>query len=173
MDSSLRARLEAFVRPLYQDLDGSSRFEEVERVARIARNFHPPTRELELLLLFQALGTWLERVGNISRTLLAVGGDLSEGELRRIAASARRLDSPETDVEKAVAAAIAIDHGGVRGLAERLARSRREGNSIADVVRDVLASSFIPSWMPEAAKPWLAQRHESRREMCRRILEED
>ena len=176
MDAALRRRLDAFLLPLYQDLDGVSRLEEAERVARIARSLYTPASEadaraFELLLRFHILGTWLEKVGNLSRTMLAVGG-LDESELRRTAASIRRLDAPVTDAERAVAAAVLIDQGGVRGLAERFARARREGSSIMDVVREAAAQSWIPEWVPEGARGMLAARHDARREMCRRILEE-
>jgi hypothetical protein len=162
--------LEAFLRPLYQDLDGASRFDAVERVAAIAKRLHEPTRELELLILFQGLGSWLEKVGNLSRTALVTG--LDEADLRRIAASVRRLDAPVTEAERAVAAAIAIDNAGVRGLAERLARSRREGTSVADVAREELRHRDVPSWMPLQAVLWLGQRIEARRRVCEEILKE-
>ena len=45
----------------------------------------------------------LEKVGNLSRTVLAVG--IAENELRRTAASIVRLDEPVTEGERAVAAA--------------------------------------------------------------------
>src|SRR5207247_8699603 len=71
MDDALRQRLEHFLRPLYQDLDGVSRFEDLERVARIARRLYPrDDRAFELLLLFHGLGRWLEKIGNLSRTTL-------------------------------------------------------------------------------------------------------
>ena len=162
--------LEAFLRPLYQDLDGASRFDAVERVAAIARRLHEPTRELELLLLFQGLGSWLEKVGNLSRTALVTG--LDESDLRRIAASVKRLDAPVTEEERAVAAAIAIDNAGVRGLAERLARSRREGSSVSDVAHEELRHRDLPSWMPLQAVVWLAERVAARRRVCEEILAE-
>src|SRR6266850_5732764 len=97
MDPALRQRLEHFLRPLYQDLDGVSRFEDVERVARIARRLYSEDdRAFELVLLFHGLGKWLEKIGNLSRTMLAVGG-LTEEELRQTSASVRRLDAPESD----------------------------------------------------------------------------
>ena len=172
MDPVLRQRLEHFLRPLYQDLDGVSRFEDVERVARIARRLYPnDDRGFELLLLFHGLGKWLEKIGNLSRTMLAVGG-LSEEELRQTAASIPRLEAPESDAERAVASAILIDNAGVRGLAERLSRSRREGQSVGDVVRRALADSERPEWLPEAARALLEERRERRREFCRAILDE-
>lgn len=167
--------LHSFLRPLYQDLDGASRFDDVERVAAIARRLYAPAtdaeaRTFELLLLFHGLGRWLEKVGNLSRAVLTTG--IPEGELHAIAASIRRLDDPSTDAERAVAAALLIDRAGVRGFAERLARSRREGNSVQDVVRNALAETIEPAWLPDSARAWLTSRHEARREVCRRILAE-
>lgn len=170
-----RQRLESFLRPLYQDLDGASRFDEIERVATIARRLHVPSnegdvRQFELLLLFHGLGRWLEKVGNLSRAVLTIG--LSESELRRLAASIRNLAEPSTAAERALAAALLIDSAGVRGLAERLSRARREGSSVLDVVRNALADVTEPEWLPEAARSWLLLRREARREMCRTILAE-
>ena len=172
MDDVL-ARLETFLKPLYQDLDGTSRFDEIERVRRIARSIFTPanTREFELLLLLHGLGKWLEKMGNASRTALAVPG-VTEAEIRAIAASAKRLDDPQTETEKAVAAAILIDRAGVRGLALRFASARREGQTLLDVVRDALAESIYPQWLPEAARPMLEQRFEARRSFCQALLEE-
>jgi hypothetical protein len=170
MDDALRQRLESFLRPLYQDLDGVSRFEEVERVAAIARRLHPPSRELDLLLLFHGLGGWLEKVGNLSRTTLVTG--LGEAELRRTAASIRRLDEPVTEVERAVAAALLVDVSGVRGLAERLSRARREGSSVLDVVTREQHRMELPSWLPLQAVVWIEQRMNARRALCRQVLEE-
>ena len=164
--------LRAFLAPLYQDLDGISRLEEIDRISSIARRLHDPDdpRTFELLLLFHGLDNWLEKVGNRSRTALATG--ISEAELRALSASIRRLDDPQSDAERAVAAAVLIDSAGVRGLADRFARARREGQTMMDVVREVLAESWIPAWMPERGRAWLERRHEARREVCRRLLME-
>ncbi len=164
--------LQSFLRPLYQDLDGASRFDDVERVAAIARRLYEPVdeRSFELLLLFHGLGRWLEKVGNLSRAVLTTG--IPESELRAVAASIRQLDDPSTDAQRAVAAALLIDGAGVRGFAERLSRSRREGSSVQDVVRNTLADAVVPAWVPENARSWLARRYEARREACRRILAE-
>jgi hypothetical protein len=169
-------RLLDFVRPLLQDLDGVSRLGEVERVARIARRLYTPAspadaRAFALLLLFHRLGHWLGKVGNLTRTALATG--IAEAELHRLLASIRRLqDVPQSDAECAAAAAIAIDAAGVRGLAERLARARREGMSVEDVARDELRDLEIPQWFPAEGRAMLMERNELRRDMCRRILEE-
>lgn len=162
-------RLDAFLRPLYQDLDGVSRLEEAERVARIARRLAPPSRELELLLRFQVLGSWLEKVGHLSRVVLTVP-EVSESELRRTAASIRRLDAPTTEAERAVAAAVLIDGAGVRGLAERFGRARREGSSLLDVARE--EEPPIPEWLSEQARALLLERRARRAAFCRAVLEE-
>ena len=171
-----RVDLETFLKPLYQDLDGVSRLDEVERIARIARKLYAPAnpsdaRAFELLLLFHRLGRWLDKVGNLSRTLLAVNG-LDEAELRRTAASIRRLEEPVTEAERAVAAAVLIDEAGVRGLTEHFTRARREGNSLMDVLRAALSDVAVPEWLPPHAEEWLHSRREARREVCRRLLEE-
>ena len=173
VDGDLRGRLESFLRPLYQDLDGVSRFEEIERIATIARRIYPnPDPDFELLLLFHGLGKWLDKVGNLTRTVLSVGAGLGEPELRRTAASIRRLAKPETDAERAVAAALLIDQSGVRGLAQRFASARREGHSVVDVVREALAESWVPDWVPENARPMLEERLDRRRDFCAAVLEE-
>lgn len=175
MTDDLRRRVESFLRPLHQDLDGASTMGEVERISAIARRLHtPPTEEarpFELLLLFHRLGRWLDRVGNISRTTLAVEG-LTELELRRTAASIRRLGAPESAAERAVAAALLIDGAGVRGLTEHVASARREGNSLMDVIRTAVSDVAVPDWLPAGAEAWLRRRREARREVCRMLLEE-
>lgn len=167
--------LDAYLRPLYQDLDGASRLDEVERIAAIARRLYTPppgeARAFELLLRFHRLGRWLEKVGNLSRTVLAVKG-VTEEELRRTAASIARLDEPVTQAERAVAAAVLIDGAGVRGLTEHFTRARREGNSLMDVLRAALSDVAVPEWISPRAEEWLYARREMRRQTCRRILEE-
>jgi len=175
MDRDLRLRLETFLRPFYQDLDGASRFDDVLRIARIARKLYLPdesdARAFELLLLFHRLGPWLEKVGNLSRTLLGVPG-LTDTELRQTAAAIRRLEAPVTSAERAVAAAMLIDDAGIRGLTEQFGRARREGNSLTDVLRAALSDVAVPEWLPPHAEEWLHARRESRREVCRKLLEE-
>ena len=165
-------RLLSFLRPLYQDLDGVSRTEDVERIARIARRLYAggDDRDFELLLAFHRLGHWLEKVGYLTRTALATG--IAEAELHRVVASIRRLEHPSGDAEYAVAAAAIIDAAGVRGLAERLTRARREGMTVDDVARAELGELEVPEWFSLAARAMLLERLEARREICRRILEE-
>lgn len=150
--------------------------EDAERVSSVARRIFTPSspaeaREIELLLRFRGIGSWLNKMGNLSRTLLSVRG-LNESELRCVADSIRSLEQPRTPVERAVAGAILIDGSGIRGLAERMARARREGMSVHDVVRESLGDSVCPDWMPERGRDWLRRRQESRRVVCSQILEE-
>ncbi|HEY6139307.1 MAG TPA: hypothetical protein VI670_16200 [Thermoanaerobaculia bacterium] len=161
----------AFLRPLYQDLDGVSRMDEVERIAGLARSLYvSDDRDFELLLSFHRLGNWLDKVGNLTRTALATG--ISEGQLHRVAASIRRLADPQSDAECAVAAATIIDAAGVRGLAERLTRARREGLTIDDVARAELHEVAIPEWFPAEARTMLMERVEARRAVCEAIMSE-
>jgi hypothetical protein len=163
--------LQRFLQPLFLDLDGVSRLDDAERIARIAYQLHPErTRSLELLLAFHLLGHWLEKVGNASRTALNTG--ISEAELRKTAASIRRLDAPLTGEERAVAAAILIDAAGPRGLAEKFARARREGRTVADTAREALADTQVPEWMSEDAREMLLRRRAARDTFARAILEE-
>jgi hypothetical protein len=163
--------LDKFLRPLYQDLDGVSRAGDAERIGRIAHSLHPRrSPALELLLGFHLLGSWLGKVGNLSRTALNTG--ISEAELRKTAASIRRLDAPLTEEERAVAAAVLIDSSGVRGLAEKFSRARREGHSIADVAREALSETDVPEWMSDQAREMLVRRRVQRDLFARAILEE-
>lgn len=158
------------LRPIYQDLDGISHEDEVERVAKIARTLTEPTRELELLLLLFPAAKWLEKPRNFSR--LALAGAATEAELRTALASLRRLDHPQSAEERALASAMLIDASGVRGLAESFARARREGRSIGDVARDAIAENTIPEWMSDAAAEMLEERLRRRREFCETVLGE-
>ena len=71
-DSHLMTELITFLRPLYQELDGASRLDTVERLGAIARRLAPPSPELELLIFFHPLGNWLDKVGNVSRAVLTL-----------------------------------------------------------------------------------------------------
>lgn len=165
------ASIAAFLRPLYQDLDGVSRMDEVERIAAIARQLHPgDDADFELLLAFHRLGNWLAKVGNLTRTALATG--ISETQLHRVAASIRHLDAPRSDAERAVAAAVIIDAAGVRGLAERLTRARREGMTIEEVARRAMEDVAVPEWFSAEARAMLLERMEARRAMSEAITSE-
>lgn len=160
-----------FLRPLYQDLDGVSRLDDVERVARIARRLYDASDDdFELLLAFHRLGNWLDKVGNLTRAALATG--IGEAALRRTADAIRHLGAPRSDAECAVAAAVLIDAAGVRGLAERLTRARREGLTVDDVARAGLREVEVPEWFTARARVMLLERAELRRDVCRRILGE-
>jgi hypothetical protein len=160
-----------FLRPLYQDLDGVSRLDAALRVGAIARRLAPPTRELELLILFHPLGNWLDKVGNLSRVTLAVA-DVTASELRHTAGSIKRLDAPVSGAERAVAAAILLDSAGARGFAERLSRARREGSSIAEVCQEALREEPPPEWLDARATLWLQKRRAARAKMAEAVLEE-
>ena len=163
-------RLLSVLRPIYQDLDGSSHETEMERVAQIARKLTEPTRDLELLLLLYPAAKWLEKPRNFSR--LALAGDATEDELRIALTSLRRLGHPQTAEERAIASAIVIDRSGVRGLAESFAHARREGRSIGDVARDAIAETTVPEWMSDEAAAMLEDRLRARRAFCEALLAE-
>ena len=129
---------------------------------------HPPTRELELLIVFSGLVKWLEKPRNVSRILLT--RHVAEGELREAIESLHRLDQPETGAECAVAAAMLIDSAGVRGLAERFAHARREGLAIEEVARE--EPPEIPPWMDTLARTMMLERMERRKAFCRAMIEE-
>jgi len=67
---------------------------------------------------------------------------------------------------------VRIDAAGVRGLAERLSRARREGKSVDEIAMESLEDADVPEWFPAAARLLLLERWEKRREVCRQILEE-
>lgn len=136
MDAGLLQRLQQLVTPLYQDLDGASRLDQVNRVSRIARRLYQPPdqparQQFELLLLFQGLGSWLDRVGSISRVMLAAGPSLAEQDLRGVGRSLQPLGNPSTDAERALAAARLIDQAGLGGLAERIVSARSEKATVS------------------------------------------
>lgn len=159
--------LESFLKPLYQDLDGVSRLDDVERIGAIARRLTEPSRELDLLILFHPLHGWLDKVGNLSRTVLAC--DVTEAELRATAASLKRLDNPITEAERALASALAIDLAGIYGLARELARARREGRTIEEVAKETVKP---PDWMNGEARRLFEERAAKRTEMCHELLRE-
>ncbi|HVR44565.1 MAG TPA: hypothetical protein VMS56_14095 [Thermoanaerobaculia bacterium] len=178
MDAVLRAQLESFLKPLYQDLDGLSHFGDVERIGAIARRLHQPPAEserleLELLILFHRLGGWLSHMGNPSRVVFASEGRLSEDLVMRVAVSLGRLDDPGTEAERAVASALAIDSAGASGLVHGFFQARREGRTPIEHAREVMESEpGVPPWMGPDAAAWLLARRRRARELAARILEE-
>lgn len=178
MDPALRERLELFVKPLYQDLDGVSRFDDVSRIGRLARAQYKPVEDeerlhFELLILFHRLGGWLARLGNASRVVFASGGMLSEPAVRRLQRSLERLDAPESGMERAVAAAIAVDSAGVRGAVLRLAQSRREGQTQLEEARQIASEAHEPPlWMDSRAAEWFARRAGAARRVAEAIVAE-
>lgn len=141
----------------------------MERIGAIARSLYAgndPT--FERLILLHKLGSWLEKVGNLSRASLATG--ISEAELRKTAASIARLAAPQSDAERAVAAAVIIDAAGPRGLAERFARARREGRSVTDVAKMAMSENGVPGWMSDDARRMLEERRRKRDEFCEAVI---
>lgn len=175
MDPALRGRLEALVRPLYQDLDGISRFDDVARLETLARALHEGSAgvELELLALFHRLGGWLARPGNVANVAQATGGLLPQSTLEATASSLQRLRDPETEDERAIASAIEIEEAGIRGTLRKLLQARREGRSHFDTAREIaVADEKVPSWMSAQAGAMLRQRTEKGKKLCRDLLEE-
>jgi len=178
MDEATRKRLADFVKPLHQDLDGVSRSADVARVSTIARRLHSPLsvvedRRFDLLLQFQNLESWLGRLGNISRAALMIGPPVAEQDLVWVLKALRRLDEPGSAEEKALATAIRIDRGGIRGLVEAFGSARRLGATIMEIARDESEGDVdLPSWIEGDAARWLRQRSEARRVLCRALMRE-
>jgi hypothetical protein len=171
-----RARLESFVKPLYQDLDGLSRYGDMERVAAIARRLYSPAdpediRQFEWMILLHGLTSWLGRVGNLSRMALATG--IAETELRGAAAALQGLATPADPAVVAIASALRIDEAGLRGLTASIAAARREGRSILDLAREERQNASLPpEWMPDSARAWFGARAVRRRRYCEELLRE-
>ncbi len=152
--------------------------DEVERIEAISRRLFKPEPEeetplLEILILFSGLRKWLERIGNFSRTTLALQGVVDEATLGRTLRSLRRLDAPVTAEEIALASALRIDDTGVHGLARKMARAKREGGSPAEVARAILDEEpSVPDWMSEEAAEWLSRREKQEKELCKQLLTE-
>jgi len=167
-----------FVRPLYQDLDGSSRMPTIVRTARIARALWTPPpddrRRFELLLLFHGLRSWLGKVGNRSRTTLALAGIVSDLDLHLVIEALSRLEAPVSEAERTLAAAMLIDRAGVLGLADRIEHARREGTDAREIAAREVAepAPSPPAWMDDRARRWLAPRYAARRAVCEAILRE-
>lgn len=177
MDASTRARVETFIKPLYQDLDGVSRFGDLERIEKIARILHQTDSAEEehhftLMILFHGLDRWLRKMGSVSRACLVIGEPVSESDLRQVSESLRRLDAPATPAERALAAAILIDAAGARGLALRMSHARREGTALEEIAREEVDTPQRPPWLDARSLRWLEQRDAARRRACSLILAE-
>lgn len=177
MDPTVRVKTEAFIQPLYQDLDGVSRFRDVERIERIARKLFTAGTAAEehhftLMILFHGLARWLNKVGSISRASLIIGDGVSESDLRQVSESLRRLDAPVSPAERAIAAATLIDDAGARGLALRMSHARREGSSADEIAREEADAVPRPSWLDERSLAWIDRRDAARKLACAMILAE-
>jgi len=163
---------------LHEDLDGLSHFEEIERTSSLARRLLRRTtpagdRHFELILLFQRLGPWLRKVGNLSRTLLVSRPEVQEMDLRRVAQALARLEAPESEAEIALASALLIESCGLRALVERFSRARREGLTVRGVAEEILgAAPPARPWLTEAARTLIRQRFEKQQAFCREMIEE-
>ncbi|HUP65521.1 MAG TPA: hypothetical protein VM557_09585 [Thermoanaerobaculia bacterium] len=177
MESQLRQRLEAFLRPLYQDLDGVSRFEDVDRIEALARGVAGNGElgvHLELLVLFHRLGGWLARMGNASRVVLAAGGVLQKDVVAQTSDSLAHLDAPRNEAERVIAAALLIDSAGVRGVVSRLAHARRDGQSMSGAAAEFLSEKIeAPEWMNERARELLRLRTEAARSFAQQVIDEE
>lgn len=178
MDPALRQRVESFIQPLSQDLDGISRVGDILRLEEIARRLYRPEsaedeHHFTLLVLFSRLEKWLGRMGSISRAALAIGTGVSESDLRRVHESLGHLERPRTPAERAVASAQLIDAAGIGGLATRLAAARREGLTAREVAEEELGSPVpLPDWLDVSARDWIEGRDRARREVCHRLMDE-
>ena len=177
--SDLLTRIESFLKPLYQDLDGGSRLEEALRIGEIAATlYHPQTeterRHFDVLILFQRLGKWLDKPRNFSRAVLVLEPTITTMELRRAARVLSSLENPTEAAAIALAAAAIIDAAGLRGLAEDFASARREGTTALEIAAGSLAHDEpLPEWFPEQGHTLIDQRRQRRREVCRMLLDEE
>jgi len=177
--SGLLQRIESFLKPLYQDLDGGSRLDDALRIGTIAASLYRPTNEgeqrfFEMLILFQRLGRWLEKPRNFSRATLALDPTISPAELRRAARVLGTLEHPEEPAAVSLAAAALIDSSGIRGLAEQFAAARREGTTALEIALALVSrEEETPHWFPDSARPLLDERRQRRRDVCRILLDEE
>lgn len=178
LSSEVRERLVHLIRPLHQDLDGLSHFEEIGRTSALARRFYRSTtsaedRHFELMLLFQRLGPWLLKVGNLSRTLLVSRAEVNEMDLRRVSQSLARLEAPQSEAEIALSTAMLIESCGARALVERFTRARREGLTARGVAEEILSASAPDRiWLVEEARTLIRQQFEKQQLFCRELIEE-
>lgn len=178
LSCEVRERLVLLIQPLHQDLDGLSHYEEIGRTSALARRFYRSTtpeedRHFELILLFQRLGPWLLKVGNLSRTLLVSRPDVNEMDLRRVSQSLARLDGPKSEAERALSTAMLIESCGARALVERFTRARREGLTARGVAEEILSASAPDRpWLVEEARTLIRRRFEKQQDFCRELIAE-
>jgi hypothetical protein len=177
MNPALKEHLVSLVEPLYDNPEAGTAFDEVERIEVLARRLREPAPEeselFELMVLFHRLGRWVAHPGNSEIIGRASGGLLTEGMIDRLAESLRRLDRPETDLEKLVASAVAIEAAGVRGFLNRAANAYRSGRTVEEVaIEEVGSLGEAPGWMSQDAATMLAARKTRARAAAQALLEE-
>ncbi|MFN2441441.1 MAG: hypothetical protein ABR517_02035 [Thermoanaerobaculia bacterium] len=164
----MKEHLVSLVEPLYDNPEAGTGFDEVERIEVLARRLYEPSAEesqlFELLILFHRLGRWMAHPGNAAIIGRASGGLLAETMVEQLAKSLNRLEAPETNLERVVASAVAIEAAGVRGFFNRAANARRSGRTVEGVaVSEIESPGATPAWMsPEAATMLTARRGRAR-----------
>ena len=150
MDSSARATIAEYVKPLAVGLDGITYYGDVERLVaaseRIAGGREDLDRDLlYLLAVFSGQEKWVSRFGHKSRTeifLASVGVDA-----RRVAALWRglaRLESdPRTGEEEVVHDAVRLEEIGAYGIARRLLDGYRERMDFGEMADSIDAAAAI------------------------------
>ena len=167
MERDARAIILQFVRPLLQELDGHSRLPELERVRTIAERLLTEERgddrlDRELFFHLYPLRAWLRKSGNRSRMTLALREVATEQQLIDVERSIGRIEDPQTPLEIALASALRIDEAGLRGSAQQISFSRREGLSLDEAITRLSESEETPAWMTARARDWLNVRKHSR-----------
>lgn len=177
MNPALKEHLVSLVGPLYDNPEAGTAFDEVERIEILARRLREPTPEesqlFELMVLFHRLGRWIAHSGNSEMIVRASGGLLTAAMIHQLTGSLRRLDAPETDLEKLVASAVAIEAAGVRGFLNRAANAYRSGRTVEEVaIEEIENLGETPGWMSQDAATMLSARRARARAAARALLEE-
>jgi hypothetical protein len=177
MNPALKEHLVSLVGPLYDNPEAGTAFDEVERIEILARRLREPTPEesqlFELMVLFHRLGRWIAHPGNSEMIGRVSGGLLTGAMIDQLTESLRRLDAPETDMEKLVASAVAIEAAGVRGFLNRAANAYRTGRTVEEVaIEEIESPGEAPRWMSQDAATMLSARRARARAAARALLEE-
>jgi hypothetical protein len=177
MDPALKEHLVRLVGPLYDNPEAGTAFDEVERIEILARRLREPSPEesqlFELMVLFHRLGRWVSHPGNSEIIARTSGGLLAAATIDRLIESLRRLDAPETALERLVASAVAIEAAGVRGFMNRAANAYRSGRTAEEVaIEEIDSPSETPEWMSQDAAIMLSARRARARAAARALLEE-
>lgn len=177
MNPVLKEHLVSLIGPLYDNPEAGTAFDEVERIEILARRLREPAPEesqlFELMVLFHRLGRWIAHPGNSEMIGRASGGLLTASMIDQLTESVRRLEAPETDLEKLVASAIAIEAAGIRGFLNRAANAYRNDRTVEEVaIEEIESPGAIPGWMSPDAATMLSARRARARAAARALLEE-